>query len=113
MPQFQLPDLDATFRDICVRTGLLSMKCMCSAENASTIIESEGLADYVVCTSWIMNTPETLTSAIELTGIAQQKVRLQPPSLVNIVKAKLASSSCGLERVLHSDAYSLLVDLVQ
>ena len=99
--------------ELCVKAGLLSMKCMCIAENAEEITEHEGLADFITCVSWCMPNEEIKSMSVELTHIAHQNLRLQPPSLTNIVKAQLASYSCGLEKALQYNAYSVVLEAVQ
>lgn len=95
---------------LCIQAGLLSMKCMCIAENAEEVINHEGLLDYVMCVSWFMPDEEETVSATELVVLAQQALHPQPPSLTNIVKAYLASHLCGLEKTLKRDVHSILLE---
>ena len=96
---------------LCLKAGLLSMRCLCLADNVVEIVEYEGLADYITCLPWNMPDSVTTTSATEVVHIARQSLTLQPPSLTNIVKAQLASYHCGLEKVLQCDTYTLVVDV--
>ena len=97
---------------LCLEAGLLSMKCLCLADNVVEIVEYEGLTDYITCLPWNMPDSVTAASATEVVHIARQSLTLQPPSLVNIVKAQLASYHCGLEKALQCDAYTLVVDIM-
>ena len=98
---------------LCLKAGLLSMKCLCLADNVVEIVEYEGLADYITCLPWNMPDSVTTASATEVVHIARQSLTLQPPSLANIVKAQLASYHCGLEKVLQCDAYTLVADVMR
>ena len=98
---------------LCVKAGLLSMKCLCLAENIVEIVEHEGLADYITCLPWNMPDSVTTASATEVVHIARQSLTLQPPSLTNIVRAQLATYHCGLEKVLKCDAHTLVVNVVE
>ena len=98
---------------LCVKVGLVSMKSLCLEKNVVEIVEYEGLADYMTCLPWNMPDSVTTASATEVVHIARQSLTLQPPSLVNIVKAQLASYHCGLEKVLQCDAYALVVDVME
>ena len=96
---------------LCVKSGLLSMKCMCIADNANDVIAHEGLLDFITCLPWFMPNEETTSDAMELMQIAQQSLQLHIPSLTNIVKAFLASHYCGLDKLLNCDIHSILNDI--
>lgn len=60
----------------------------------------EGLEDYITCVPSYV--PGSLRDqARELVRIVGSGVQLQPPRLVNLVKANLAKNHFGLERVVH------------
>ena len=101
--------------EVTVKAGVLSMKCMCLSENALEVIEYEGLKDYITCVSWNNSsfTDDIKCLLSEVSQVAQENLRFQPPSLCNIVKAMLASHYCGLEKVLEEDTYSLIFHLVR
>ena len=99
-------------RLLCIKAGLLSMKCMCISENAEDVIRHEGLMDYIICSSWFMPDEETTLSAKDLVYIAQQNLYLKPPSLTNIIRAQLASYDCGLDTALHYDVHSVIMESV-
>ena len=102
----------ADLHQLCISAGLLSMKCMCVAENAEEVIGHEGLLDYIVCIPWFVPGEEMRSSARELVELARQSLgRLQPPSLTNIVKAFLAAHCCGLEKTLKRDVHSVLLEM--
>ncbi len=70
----------------------------------------EGLLDYLVCIPWLypLDWPER-EKARDLVNFMGQHVQLQPPSLINITKAKLASMYFGLEKVLMTDSVTELL----
>ena len=96
---------------LCTKTGLMCMKNLCLAENIVSVVEHEGLADYITCTPWILSSRDLQCSAQELVLLARDKITLQPPSLTNQIKAHLAANRYGLKKVLKSDAYSLILQL--
>lgn len=81
---------------------------MCVADNATDVIEHEGLLDFITCLPWFMPDEETATDARNVIQIAQQNLTFHPPSLTNIVKAFLASHYYGMDRVLNCDVHSIL-----
>ena len=99
--------------ELTVKAGILSMKCMVESENALEVIEYEGLKDFISCISWnTFENEEMKHILLEVTQVAYQHLRFQPPSLCNIVKAMLASCYCGLDKVLECDTYSLVTHMI-
>ena len=101
--------------ELTVKAGVLSMKCMCLSENAMEVIEYEGLKDFITCVSWNNSSISCDVKCLlsEVTQVAHQNLRFQPPSLCNIVKAFLASHCCGLEGVLEMDTHSLVLYVIR
>lgn len=63
----------------------------------------EGLLDYVVSMPWIFPAHwKEREDAHSLVNFLSQHMQLQPPSLINLTKARLASMHFGLERVLKT-----------
>ena len=73
----------------------------------------EGLLDYTLSLPWMLpHDWEERTSALRLVSFLGQNMQLQPPTLINLTKAKLASMHFGLERVLNTDSiHQLLSEL--
>ena len=65
----------------------------------------EGLLDYQVSMPWIFphDWPER-RNASRLVAFLSQHMQLQPPTLINLAKARLASMHFGLEKVLGTDS---------
>ena len=74
---------------------------MLLCEQTREIFVQEGLLDYTVSMPWIFphNWPER-AAAHRLVSFLGQHMQLQPPSLLNLTKARLASMHFGLEKVL-------------
>ena len=83
-----------------LRTVLLSLQNMLGRENHREVLLQEKLEDYITCSPTYV--PSSLRDqAKELVRIVSNGVQLQPPRLVNLVKAKLAKCHFGLERIVH------------
>ena len=83
-----------------LRTILLSLQNMLGRQNHLEVLVQEGLEDYVTCVpSYVPSSLEP--QAKELVRIVGNGIQLQPPRLVNLVKAKLAKTHFGLERVVR------------
>ena len=65
------------------------------------VLAKEGLIDFVTCMPWHVP-PASRERARDIVLELGSHVRLQPPTLCNIAKAKLAKLYAGLERVLTS-----------
>jgi len=73
------------------------------------VLVKEGLIDFVSCMTWHVP-PESRDRARNIVLELGSYIQLQPPTLCNIAKAKLAKLYTGLEKVVTSFS---LVDLVQ
>ena len=95
----------------CIQCGIFSMSNMLRSADMRDIFLQEGLMDYLVCLPWLypQDWPER-RQAQQLVAFMGQHVQLQPPSLSNITKAKLAAMYFGLEKVLLADVNQLLTE---
>ena len=87
----------------CIEMGVFSMQNVLHDEEIRDVLVCEGLVDYIVCMPW--NAPQesrVQQRATELVTFLSQHIQLQPPSLVSVTKARLASLHFGLERVLNT-----------
>ena len=85
-----------------LRTILLGLQNMLGRDNHREVLVQEGLKDYVTCLTSHLPPGMLREQARELVRIVGSGgMQLQPPRLVNLVKAKLAKMHFGLERVVH------------
>ena len=87
----------------CIEMGVFSMQNVLHDEEIRDVLVCEGLVDYIVCMPW--NVPQesrVQQRATELVTFLSQHIQLQPPSLVSVTKARLASLHFGLEQVLNT-----------
>lgn len=87
----------------CIEMGVFSMQNVLHDEEIRDVLVHEGLVDYIVCMPW--NVPQenrVQQRAKELVTFLSQHMQLQPPSLVSVSKARLASLHFGLDRVLNT-----------
>ena len=87
----------------CKEMGVFSMQNVLHDEDIRDVLVREGLLDYIICMPW--NVPQesrVKLRAKELVVYLSQHMQLQPPSLVNVTKARLASLHFGLDRVMNT-----------
>ena len=90
-----------------LQTILLSLQNMLGRENHIKILLSEGLEDFITCSPSYV--PESLKpQAKEMVQIVGSGMQLQPPKLVNLVKANLANLYFGLESVMNTKVGDLI-----
>ena len=96
----------------CIETGVFSMQNVLHDEDIRDVLVREGLTDYITCMPWnVPSDSRVQQRAKELVVFLSQLVQLQPPSLVNVTKARLASLHFGLDRVLNTHSvHELLSD---
>jgi len=95
-----------------LRTILLALMNMLSRSNHRQVLWKEQLEDFVTCVPSYV--PKTLRpQAKELVRIVgSDGYQLQPPKLLNLVKAKLAQAHFGLEKVLSRNVGELVNDIL-
>lgn len=87
----------------CIEMGVFSMQNVLHDEEIRDVLEREGLIDYIICMPW--NVPQegrVQQRAKELVVFLSQHRQLQPPSLINMTKARLAALHFGLDKVLST-----------
>lgn len=90
-----------------LQTILLSLQNMLGRDNHREVLFKEGLEDYITCIPAYV--PGSLRGqAEELVRVVGSGVQLQPPRLVNLVKAKLAKVHFGLQHVVHMTVGELI-----
>lgn len=97
----------------CIEMGVFSMQNVLYDEEIRDVLVHEGLVDYIICMPW--NVPQesrVQQRARELVVFLSQHMQLQPPSLVNVTKARLASLHFGLDRVLKTLSVHELLSVV-
>lgn len=97
--------------ELCIEAGIFSLQNVLLSSDTRDILIAEGLVDYIVCMPWHLS-PDTKAHmrACDLRQFLSSKMQLQPPSLVNLAKAKLAVSHCGLERIVKARSLHDIVD---
>jgi hypothetical protein len=90
----------------CVEVGIISLQNMMCGEETRRVLQDEKMGDFVVCLPWFLPSgSKPQQRACELVRSLANFVKLEPPSLANIARAKLATDTFGLEHMLS--VYSL------
>ena len=99
-------DHSVSLQRLCAKIGILSLQNMLQREQTRQVLKDEDLVDYVVCMPWsVVQGTELQQRARDLVKLLGRFMKLEPPSLANIARAKLAADTFGLERVMN--AYSV------
>ena len=94
----------------CIEMGVVSLQNMVKGEAVRQVLRDEGLIDFVVCMPWFL--PAASRAQLRARALVSELSRcmkLQPPSLVNITRAKLAATKFGLDRILKTNSIQDLV----
>ena len=73
-----------------VKAGLFLLKNACVIEDNVEVLEKEGQIDFIICLPWFIN-EEFKEDAVTVVDLLSRKKKLDPPKLVNIAKARLAT----------------------
>ena len=88
---------DLYLTSICA--GIFSLKNMCLSDQMQDILEKEKLTDFLLCLPWYV--PNDLkVDARMMVQLMSEKVKPNPPMLMNIVKARLATLYMPLDEVM-------------
>ena len=101
IPDTPQPEAVRKLQLLSLQTVIFSLQNMLGRENHRQVLKREGLVDYVTCMPFYV--AETLKPrARELVQMLASSgdLQVQVPTLVNLVKAKLAKMCFGLEGVL-------------
>ena len=96
---------------VSIEVGLFWLYVSLMYEADRNTLTQEGLVDFVVCLPWCLpQDSRPQQQATELVAYLSRNLQLQPPSLLNLTKAKLASMHFGLRTMLCTHS---LQDLLQ
>ena len=94
----------------CIELGVFALQVATYSDVNKQLLIEEGLMDYVLCLPWsVPKESKAEERAIELVSCLRRKMQLQPPTLVNLTKARLASMFFGLEKVRTTGSFRHLV----
>ena len=97
----------------CLEVVVLGLQIVLEGERERQVLVKQGLLEYLTCLPWHMPkgsmAHQRAKSLVDMVG---SHIVLQPPSLNVIVKAKLAVTCLGLEKVLKSDSRQIIEELL-
>ncbi|KAL5505517.1 hypothetical protein EMCRGX_G006963 [Ephydatia muelleri] len=94
---------------LCFEAGVCSLHIILSRDNEIQTLIKQGLLDYLICLPWhISEGLEAQKKAKLLLEKVGSHMPLQPPSLNNIVRSKLAATCCGLTKAISYDCHQLV-----
>ena len=97
----------------CLEVVVLGLQVFLEGERERQVLVKQGLLEYLTCLPWHMPkgsmAHQRAKSLVDMVG---SHIILQPPSLNVIVKAKLAVTCLGLEKVLKSDSRQIVEELL-
>lgn len=85
----------------CIDVGLANLYIALICKCQQQMVIKEGMLDYVTCLPWCLpQGSRAHQQACELVSYLREDAQLQPPSLLNIAKAKMAFMHFGLKKML-------------
>ena len=94
---------------LCLEAGVCSLHIILSTDVEIQTLIKQGLLDYLICLPWhISEGLEARKRAKLLLEKVSSHMPLQPPSLNNIVRSKLAATCCGLTKAIRYDCHQLV-----
>eukprot|EP00731_Ephydatia_muelleri_P005305 Em0002g1481a len=91
---------------LCLEAAVMRLQIIVSKDGERHCLIKQGLLDYLICLPWhISEGLEAHKRAKLLLVMVGSHIPLQPQSLNNIVRAKLATTCCGLAEAMHSDCH--------
>ena len=97
----------------CLEVVVLGLQIFLEGERERQVLVKQGLLEYLTCLPWHMpKGSKAHQRAKSLGDMVGSHIVLQPPSLNVIVKAKLAATCLGLEKVLKSDSQQIVEELL-
>ena len=97
----------------CLEVVVLGLQVVLEGEKERQVLVKQGLLEYLTCLPWHMPkgsmAHQRAKSLVDMVG---SHIVLQPPSLYVIVKAKLALTCLGLEKVIKSDSRQIVEELL-
>lgn len=99
------------FELVSIEVGIFWLHISLMNEADKSLLTQEGSLDYVVCLPWCLpQESRPQQQAAKLVSYLSQEMQLQPPSLLKLAKAKLASMHFGLKKMLSTHS---IQDLLQ
>ena len=96
---------------LCFEAVIIHIQMLLNSYDERQILIRQGLLDYLICLPWhISEGLEAHKRAKLLLEMVGCNIPLQPPSLNNIVRAKLAAMWCGLEEAMSSQLVSFCLE---
>ena len=100
-------------KQLCVEFGVLCIQYELLGENERKSIIAKKLVDYVVCLPWHVTAGSRAhRRACDLVAFMSENMVLQPPSLINIARAKLAATHLGLKKTLKLSVHEIVTKLI-
>ncbi|KAL5505523.1 hypothetical protein EMCRGX_G006971 [Ephydatia muelleri] len=91
---------------LCLEAAVMRLQIIVSKDGERHCLIKQGLLDYLICLPWhISEGLEAHKRAKLVSEMFGSHIPLQPPSLNNIVRAKLAATCCGLAEAMRSDCH--------
>lgn len=87
----------------CIDVGLANLYIALTCKCQQQMLIREGIVDFITCLPWYLTHDQgsrAYVQAYELVSHLREDTQLQPPSLLNIAKAKLAFMHYGLKKML-------------
>ena len=101
-------------KQMCVEFGILCLRYELLGEYQRRCVVESGLLDYLVCLPWTVEPGSRAHErARELVQFLMGEMSLQPPSLLNLAKAKLATMHLGLRRILNMSVHDVFTEYHQ
>ena len=95
---------------LCVEFGVICLRYTLYGEYEQTRLVESGLLDYIVCLPWTMEAGSRAQQhACMLVAFLKGEMSLQPPSLTNLARAKLAVMHFGLRRIVKMSAQEVYI----
>ena len=87
----------------CIEVGVVSLHIALLGKVEKNVLVKEGLVDFIVSLPWCLpQESKAHHRTRELISCLREGIQLQPPSLLNLAKAKLSSSHFGLKKMLST-----------
>lgn len=87
----------------CIEVGVVSLHIALLGEVEKKILVKEGLVDFIICLQWCLpRGSRAYHRACGMIDYLRGQMQLQPPSLLNLAKARLASMHFGLKKILNT-----------
>ena len=97
---------------MCIEINVLFFQVILNGARERKWIVEQGLMDYVICLPSVHSAKSRAQqTAKDLVAMLGKEMHLQPPSLNAMVRARLAVTHFGLEKVLKTPVQELLTEV--